>query len=78
MRVMDRDHSVLVDPRGPLWELEVGVRDASAATPPPPPPTTPTSMTSGHLQRKRGCAGPRPGEYTTLVIPTPSHASAKR
>ena len=73
MRVMDRDHSVLVDPRGPLWELEVGVRDASAAASPPP-----TSMTSGHLQRKRGCAGPRPGEYTTLVIPTPSHASAKR
>jgi hypothetical protein len=74
MRVMDRDHSVLVDPRGPLWELEVGVRDASAAASPPPP----TSMMSGHLQRKRGCAGPRPGEYTTLVIPTPSHASAKR
>ena len=74
MRVMDRDHSVLVDPRGPLWELEVGVRDASAATPPPPP----TSMTSGHLQRKRGCAGPRPGEYTKLVFPTPSRASATR
>ena len=74
MRVMNRDHSVLVDPRGPLWELEVGVRDASAATPPPPP----TSMTSGHLQRKRGCAGPRPGEYTKLVFPTPSRASAPR
>ena len=65
MRVMNRDHSVLVDPRGPLWELEVGVRDASAAASPPPP----TSMTSGHLQRKRGCAGPRPGEIHYASAP---------